>query len=86
MAEIILTHHENWDGSGYPKGLKGEEIPKLARIIALAESYQIMTHELGDKSISSKEAVNEIRKQAGKRFDPNIVDVFINMMYTYRGI
>ena len=86
LAEIILTHHENWDGSGYPKGLKGEEIPKLARIIALAESYQIMTHELGDKSISSKEAVNEIRKQAGKRFDPNIVDVFINMMYTYRGI
>lgn len=86
LAEIILTHHENWDGSGYPKGLKGEEIPKLARIIALAESYQIMTHELGDKSISSKEAVNEIRKQAGKRFDPNIVDVFINMMYTYSGI
>ena len=85
LAELILAHHENWDGSGYPRGLKGEEIPKLARIIAIAESYQIMTRELGDKSMSSKEAVNEIGKQAGKKFDPNIVDVFIDMMHKNNG-
>src|SRR5690606_3687663 len=80
LAEIILAHHENWDGSGYPKGLKGEEIPRLARIIAVAESYQILTRELGEKSLSSKEAVNELRKQAGKKLDPNIVGTFINMI------
>ena len=85
LAELIFAHHENWDGSGYPRGLKGEEIPKLARIIAIAESYQIMTRELGDKSMSSKEAVNEIGKQAGKKFDPNIVDVFIDMMHKNNG-
>jgi diguanylate cyclase (GGDEF)-like protein/putative nucleotidyltransferase with HDIG domain len=89
LAEIILTHHEYWDGSGYPRGLKGEEIPKLARIIAIAESYQILTRELGSKSMTSNEAVNEIKKQAGKKFDPNIVDIFIKMMnsndYVQRG-
>jgi diguanylate cyclase (GGDEF)-like protein/PAS domain S-box-containing protein len=77
LAESILAHHEKWDGSGYPKGLKGEEIPKLARIIAVAESYDTMTRYA---NMTCEEAVNELRKQDGIKFDPAVVDVFIKMI------
>ncbi|MGI6706732.1 MAG: diguanylate cyclase [Clostridia bacterium] len=77
LAEPILTHHENWDGTGYPKGLKGEEIPKTARIIAVAETYDAMISQRG---MHAKEAIQEIKKQAGFRFDPDIVDAFVEVM------
>ncbi|MGI6706516.1 MAG: diguanylate cyclase [Clostridia bacterium] len=77
LAEPILAHHENWDGTGYPKGLKGEEIPKSARIIAVAETYDAAIRRRG---LNAKEAIQEIRKQAGYRFDPEIVDIFVKMM------
>jgi len=78
LAESVLAHHERWDGQGYPKGLKGEQIPKLARIIAVAESFDAMINDRN--SISEEEAVEEIHKQAGTKFDPEIVKIFVNLM------
>jgi len=82
LAEFVLAHHESWDGSGYPKGLKGEEIPKLARIIAVAESYDNMTNNLNSNAMSKEDAVQEIMKQSGAKFDPEIVNIFINLLST----
>lgn len=76
IAEIVLAHHEKWDGSGYPRGLKGEEIPLLSRILAVSESYDDMTNRLNHNSPGKEEALNEIRKMAGTRFDPKIVQMF----------
>lgn len=77
LAESVLAHHENWDGSGYPRSLKGEEIPRLARIIAVAERYDAMTTK---KGISSLEAMEEIKKLAGSEFDPEVVETFYGML------
>ncbi|HOL18490.1 MAG TPA: diguanylate cyclase, partial [Bacillota bacterium] len=77
LAEIVLAHHEKWDGSGYPKGLKGQEIPELARILAVAESFDAMTR---DGAGSEKEAVREIKRQAGLQFDPVIAALFAKAM------
>lgn len=79
LAETILAHHEEWDGSGYPKGLKGEEIPKLARIISVAENYDEMTNKYNNNPLNKDEAVKELIKLAGKKFDPNIVDFFVKV-------
>ena len=78
IAEAILFHHENWDGSGYPLGIKGEEIPITSRIIAIAETYDVLTSGRPyKKAISSKEAIKEIKSKAGSQFDPELVEVFI---------
>ena len=78
LADCILAHHERWDGTGYPKGLKGEAIPMIARIIALADSYDAMTSERPyRKALSEEEALIEIRKNAGTQFDPEIARIFI---------
>lgn len=78
IAEHVLAHHERWDGQGYPKGLKGEEIPLEARIIAIAEAYDAMTAEMPfRRALSKKEAVREIRQNAGTQFDPEVARVFI---------
>jgi len=78
LADCILAHHERWDGRGYPKGLKGEAIPRVARIIALADSYDAMTSERSyRKALSEEEAVTEIRKNAGTQFDPEIARIFV---------
>lgn len=77
LAEAILTHHERWDGTGYPKGLRGEEIPKLARIIAVAESYDFMKNR---KAMNEEETIEQLKKQSGIKFDPEIVDVFVDMI------
>ena len=78
IAKVILAHHENWDGSGYPKGLKGENIPLKARILAIAEAYDAMTNDAAYKGkIDAAAAVQELQKQAGKQFDPVLVQVFI---------
>ena len=76
MAEFVLAHHERYDGTGYPAGLKGDRIPLAARIIATAEAYIFMTNDWPYRSRKSvAEAIYEIKIQAGKQFDPVIVDV-----------
>lgn len=74
LAETILAHHEEWDGSGYPKGLKAEEIPLLARIVSVAESYDELTNKFNDSPLSREEALRELKKLAGTKFDPAIVE------------
>jgi diguanylate cyclase (GGDEF)-like protein len=80
LAEIVYCHHENWDGSGYPKGLKGEEIPIQSRIIAVVEQYDFMTSSSNPNPCSREEALEKIRINAGVKFDPIIVEVFLKTM------
>lgn len=82
MAETIArSHHEKWDGSGYPEGLRGEEIPIEARIVALADFYDAVTHERPYKQAwSQSEAIAEIERQRGVHFDPRITDCFLEIL------
>jgi diguanylate cyclase (GGDEF)-like protein/PAS domain S-box-containing protein len=81
IAELIRHHHERWDGSGYPDGLAGEEIPLLSRIISLVDSYDVMTNERPyKKAMSKKEAIKEIRRCAGSQFDPGLAVEFIKLL------
>lgn len=80
LAESVLAHHDRWNGSGYPKGLKGEKIPKLARIIAVVDSYDEKINDTNKKNVSREEAIDEIKKQSGIKFDPEIVEIFVEMM------
>ena len=78
IAESILSHHERWDGGGYPQGLSGEHIPLLARILAVADTYDAMTQDRPyRKATSHQEAIDEIVRCSGKQFDPQIVTIFI---------
>jgi len=78
LADYILAHHERWDGAGYPKGLLGEAIPMVARIIAIADSYDAMTSERPYRKVLSENSVlAEIRNNAGTQFDPKIARIFI---------
>jgi len=81
LTECILYHHERWDGSGYPKGLKGENIPRNARIITLADSYDAMTGErLYRQPVSQEMVIKDIQRNAGIQFDPEIAKVFIEQV------
>ena len=78
LADCILAHHERWDGRGYPQGLKGENIPLISRIIAIADSYDAMTSDRPyRKALSIERAVLEIIKNSGTQFDPEIAKLFI---------
>ena len=78
IAEYILAHHERWDGGGYPRGLKGEEIPLLSRILAVADAFDAMTEDrVYRKAMSMEAAVEEIRKNSGTQFDPNVAEIFL---------
>lgn len=78
VAEQILGHHENWDGTGYPRKLKGEEISIESRIIAIAEAYDTMTHDQPySEAVTNQEAVDELKNQSGKQFDPALVSLFV---------
>lgn len=77
--QIAGSHHENWDGSGYPRGLKGAEIPLAARIMALADMYDALVSErVYKRKWTHEEACEEILKNKGKRFDPAVVEAFIH--------
>ena len=79
LAEFILAHHERWDGKGYPKGIKGTDIPLQARITAVADAYDAMTSKRAYRDpLPESAAVDELEKNAGTQFDPEIVRVFIN--------
>lgn len=79
--EPVVTHHERFDGAGYPRGLKGEEIPLLGRILAVVDAYSAMT---GDrpyrKALSHENAIQELKDGAGSQFDPEVVEAFILVM------
>ena len=78
VAYGILTHHERYDGNGYPLGLKGEEIPLLSRIISVVDAFDAMTSARAyRKAMSKSQAIEELRKNSGTQFDSKIVDVFI---------
>ena len=78
ISEYVLAHHEKWDGTGYPRGLKGTIIPWKARIIAVADAYDAMTCERPyRKTFSREDAVEEIKKCAGTQFDPDVAKVFV---------
>lgn len=79
LARIVLAHHEWYNGSGYPKGLKGDEIPLQSRIIAVAEAYDSMVSGMTFSTPKSRQqAVEELRKNAGTQFDPAVVSAFID--------
>lgn len=81
IAYLILTHHEWYDGKGYPKGLKGEDIPLLSRMIAIIDAYDVMTHDrVYKKAVTKLEAIAELRRAQGSQFDPALVDIFIDMI------
>lgn len=78
--EIAFCHHEKWDGHGYPQGLKGEEIPLPARIVAVADVFDALTSKRPYKEPWTLDAaVSEIRRGRGSHFDPNVVDAFLNL-------
>lgn len=84
LAEYTLAHHENWDGTGYPKGLKGEEIPLQSRIIRIADTYDAMTSKRCYRnSLSKTEVLAELINNAGTQFDPDIVGIFIERVIPY---
>jgi len=81
VAEIILAHHERIDGKGYPRGLEGDDIPELARIISVADTYDVMTARDSYRTpTSSYEAIQELRRVAGKQLDARFVEVFIELL------
>ena len=81
IANLILKHHEWWDGKGYPLGIKGKEIPLECRILAIAETYEAMTSDRPyHKAISHEEAVAELRRSSGTKFAPDLVTKFIEVL------
>ena len=81
IAEAVLNHHERWNGSGHPKGLKEQEIPLLARMIAVVESYDRMIHDSDNiMAMTKEEALKIIRKNGGVLFDPVVAEEFCRMM------
>ena len=79
--DIPYSHHENWDGSGYPQGLKGENIPLSARIFAVVDTYDAMTSQRPYRRAWAKsEALEYLIEQKGKKFDPHVVDLFIKQV------
>lgn len=81
IADGILCHHERWDGSGYPQGLAGENIPLMARIIAITDAYDAMTqNRVYRKAMPRETALAEIAHSAGTQFDPELVRAFLRIM------
>jgi HD-GYP domain-containing protein (c-di-GMP phosphodiesterase class II) len=81
ISEYILSHHERWDGKGYPRGLAGQSIPLLARILMVVDSFDAMTQDRAyRKAMPVKDALEEIRRNAGTQFDPSVARAFLGMM------
>jgi len=79
--EAVLYHHERYDGSGYPEGLKGENIPLPARILAVADAFVAMTSPRPySRALSNEEAAEEMKRGAGKQFDPELVELFLGII------
>lgn len=81
IADLLLKHHEWWDGRGYPLGLRGEEIPLECRIFSIVDAFDAMTNDRpGRKAFTAKEAAAELRKCAGSQFDPDLVKRFLQLL------
>ena len=81
--DIPYCHHEHWDGRGYPRGLKGEEIPLAARIFAVVDVWDALTSDRPYRAAwTEQDALNYIREQSGKYFDPNVVQIFLEKFST----
>lgn len=81
VAKGVLTHHERWDGKGYPLKLKGESIPLIARIVGIADAYDAMTNNtVYKRALSKEEAITELNRCSGKQFDPHIVKIFVEYL------
>jgi putative nucleotidyltransferase with HDIG domain len=82
-AEIVLAHHERYDGKGYPRGLCGVDIPLGARIISAADTYDVLTaRDSYRKPISSADAIAELQRVAGSQLDPAVVSVFVELLWS----
>jgi putative nucleotidyltransferase with HDIG domain len=80
ILDVVLYHHERYDGTGYPMGLKGEKIPSVARIVAIADAFDAMTSKrIYRDQLDLDYSLNEIRKHKGTQFDPAITDVFLSL-------
>lgn len=80
-ATIALTHHERWDGTGYPEGLKGEDIPLAGRVVAVVDVFDALVHERPYKAaFTVEEAVAELENGAGTHFDPSVVQAFLELI------
>jgi putative nucleotidyltransferase with HDIG domain len=81
ISEIVLAHHERWDGTGYPRRLAGEDIPLLSRIISVADTYDVMTaRDTYRDPVASMDAMRELQRCAGAQFDARVVDAFISLL------
>lgn len=81
ISGLILQHHEAWNGSGYPFGISGEEIPIQCRIISIVDAYDAMTNDRPyRKAMSRQQAIDEIKRCSGTQFDPNLVEKFIQIL------
>jgi putative nucleotidyltransferase with HDIG domain len=81
VAEIILAHHERIDGKGYPRGISGDDIPEMARIISVADTYDVMTARDSYRApVSSFEAIQELKRVAGAQLDARFVEIFIELL------
>jgi HD-GYP domain-containing protein (c-di-GMP phosphodiesterase class II) len=82
----VHLHHERWDGRGYPLGLVGADIPLVARIISVADTYDAMTSDRSyRRALPHKVALSEVKRCAGSQFDPEVANAFHGCIETYRG-
>jgi HD-GYP domain-containing protein (c-di-GMP phosphodiesterase class II) len=79
--EIPYCHHEKWDGTGYPRGLKGEEIPLSARAFAIVDVYDALSSDRPyRKALPQHEVIDYLKTQSGTHFDPNVLDIFLRVL------
>ena len=86
-SDIAMYHHEKWNGNGYPEGLKGHEIPKSARIVAIVDVYDALrSRRVYKEGFTHEESVEIIMREKGKSFDPELVDIFISVDLEFKEI